>query len=162
MASPPIARLAVPVVIATAALHLVLAAEGNSAVASVILLMMALVCLRCAHALWRRPSAQAWLTTAGCSVAMAAIHIVVCGPLGVAPMTDGMSMSGDDHASSDFRLLGHLHRLDWLVLLLTLIEVGFVLTGWLLTSKNDLSAPCADLPASSRQEPLADTAAVAA
>jgi len=73
-----------------------------------------------------------------------------------------MSMSGDDHASSDFRLLGHLHRLDWLVLLLTLIEVGFVLTGWLLTSKNDLCAPCADLPARSRQEPIAGTAALAA
>jgi hypothetical protein len=156
------ARLAVPVVIATAALHLVLAAEGNSAVASVILLMMVWVCLRCAHTLWRRPTGRAWLTTAACSVAMAVAHVVFCRPGGAAPMTDGMSMSSADHAGSGFGLLDHLHRLDWVVLVLALIEAGLGLAGWVLTSKNDLSAPCADLPTNSRPEPTADTAALAA
>ncbi|WP_133379180.1 hypothetical protein [Klenkia marina] len=83
-------RVAAVLALASAGLHVVLAASGG--LAAVAMAAMALVCLPCAAHLWRGPSASVWALTALVDLGMLAVH---------APMVagDGMHRMHDDHTA---------------------------------------------------------------
>ncbi|MCO7221569.1 hypothetical protein [Klenkia sp. PcliD-1-E] len=79
--APALGRAAAVLALASAAVHLVLAASGE--LSAVAMAAMALVCLPCAVHLWRAPTASVWGLTALVDLGMLALH---------APMLTGHGM----------------------------------------------------------------------
>jgi len=126
-------RAAALVVVGTATLHLVLAAQRGFDVLGVVLLMMACVCARCAHVLWTSAGRRTWLTTACNSAAMGFVHVAGCS-LVAADVGMSMPMSGHETAMTGSLVAGWT-PLDRLVLALAVIETIAGLLGWALTGR---------------------------
>ncbi|GHE14617.1 hypothetical protein [Klenkia taihuensis] len=73
--APVLGRAAAVLALASAAVHLVLAASGD--VSAVAMAGMALVCVPCAMHLWRAPTASVWGLTALVDLGMLALHAPV-------------------------------------------------------------------------------------
>lgn len=76
-------RVAVVLIVASGALHLVLAADAPNPWANALLVMMAAACLGCARSLWRGGSLRSWTTMLGLTGVMIAVHwslCLTCGP----------------------------------------------------------------------------------
>lgn len=67
-----LARAAAVLALASAGVHLLLAATGE--LGAVVMAAMALVCVPCAWHLWHRPTPGVWGTTAAVDAGMLALH----------------------------------------------------------------------------------------
>ena len=81
----------------SAVLHGVSVGHATSAVAVVVMVAMAAVCLYCAHDLWLTGTSRAWVLVATMNIAMVALHMPTAGhrhgggvAASAAPMTTAM------------------------------------------------------------------------